>query len=188
MSEDVIKIVVDDSELDIALAKAKELASIGTRITGTPDISRGTRRLHVDLEDIVDLESEAVDAIPDFLRTFGSTDLPGVNRELRLILGQIPGMRNLVTSYFRLKRIQRSVGIAIEDETSLGSALLQPQMVLTLIATAILLIQSIATYYKRLKIEERNYERLIRSYKELSHKEFTRIRKEEKNTRRRFPG
>ena len=188
MSEDTIIVHVDDTELDMAIAKAQQLTAIGAGITGTTDISKGTTKLYNEWNAFLRLQEQAQSNIPDFLRAFGQTDLPSINREARLIINQIPGLNRATDAYFRLKRVQRSVGIAVEDQTSLGSALLHPQMLLTLVATAILLLGAINTYYKGLKIEKRNYERLIRSYKDLTHAEFQEILKQEKNTRRRFPG
>lgn len=188
MSEDTIIVHVDDTELDMAIAKAQQLTAIGTQITGTRDLPKGTRQLWSDWNSFLHLQEQTQSNIPDILRAFGETNLPSINRELRLIANQVPGMDRTIDAYFRLKRVQRSVGIAIEDQTSLGAALLHPQMLLTLIATAILLIGAIKTYYRGLKIEERNYERLIRSYKDLTHAEFQTTLKQEKNARRRFPG
>lgn len=175
MSEDTIKVPVDTTELDIAIAKAKQLIAIGTTITGTRDLPRGTKKLWRDWTAFLALQERAESKIPNILRKFGETDLPGINRELRLILGQIPGVRTLISDYFRLKRIQRSVGIATEEAKVLRDVLTHPQFILTMVATLILMMKAVATYMERAKREKREYEEFLRREKGLTRREFESI-------------
>ncbi len=93
-------------------------------------------------------------------KTFGRADplkssLPTINREMRVILGRIPGMREAIQLLFRAKRLERGLLLRALGE---GSA----QLYLTLIATAVVLIQQIQAHQRRLEKTQRDYETLIR--------------------------
>ena len=75
MAEEPIIIEIDDSQLDAALMKLDLLGTKASGILGGG--GRGGKKL--------------------------DTVLPGINRELRLILGQVPGMREAMRYYFILK-------------------------------------------------------------------------------------
>jgi len=176
MSEDVIKVEIDDSELDMAIAKAKQLIAIGAT---APALQLGTKSPQKLMSEWRGLErswSQLTSDIPQALRNFGEADLPSVNRELRLILGQIPGVRILINDYFRLKRIQRSIGVAVDESRMLRDVLSNPQFVLTMVATMILILKSIMTYFEKLKRERLLYEEFLRRERGLSKREFDMIR------------
>jgi len=184
MSEDdIIRVRIDDTDLDRALIKVNQIILKGTQLTGTSNITSGSKKLWSDWRAFNGLMDQTESKVPKILQAFGAANLPTVNRELRLILGQIPGMRDIMDDYFQLKRLQRGVGIATAEGT-----LLSPTLIMTLIAVAVQLLTTIRAWNERIRIEKRQQERLIRSYKELSHKEYTEIIKTEKNNRRRFPG
>ncbi len=129
MSEsDVIKVTIDDSELDAALAKIQQIVALSEEATATAGATGGDVK-----------------------------GLPGINRELRLILGQIPGMRQAIQVYFRLSRMVR--GFQAGDV----------QMYLTLIATAILVLNQIMSYQKRVEQERKQYEAWVRRERKISH-------------------
>lgn len=165
---DEIKVPIDDTEVDIAIAKLQQLISLSTQAFETPSIKKGAGMTQQEFKELsTDLW---------VINQLKEKDLPSINRELRLILGQIPGMREGISLYFRIKRLAR------------GFELGEWQLYLSLLATAVLLIRTIMEYQRRLKLEEKNYERLIREYKDISHKEFQEMYKQEKSSRRRFPG
>ena len=172
MSEDVIKVSLDSTELDIEIAKAKQLISLYTQMTGKPDIVSGIKKPLKDTMQLNRLLEETSSESVLFLRQVGEADLPGVNRELRLILGQIPGMRMLIADYFRLKRIQRSVGIATEEAKVLRDVLTNPQLILTMVATLIIVMKSITNYFEKVKREKLEYEEFLRREKGLTRREF----------------
>ena len=133
MSEsDVIKVTIDDSELDAALAKIQQIVTLSAEATGTGAGATGG----------------------------GVTGLPGINRELRLILGQLPGMREAIQVYFRLSRAMR--GFQKGDMA----------LYLTVLATAILVFKQAIIYYERIKREEREYGEFIRRERKLSKREY----------------
>ena len=115
------------------------------------------------------------------LAAMGATDLPGVNRELRLILGQAPGMRSLIMAYFRIKRLQRGLGQFVETGASLNLSL-------TLIATAIILLKSAISYQQNIERQQRDYEMFIRRERGWTHQEFVKGRNESEEFYRSLPG
>jgi len=176
MSEDEIRVGVDTTEIDDAIARTKQLASLSISTTGSPDLTRGIKRTAKETLRTQRLLGQMTSDIPRFLDQVGEADLPSVNRELRLILGQSPEMRRLIGQYFRLKRIQRSVGAATKEAPMLSAILTNPQLVLTLVATLIIIMKSVATYFARLKRERIAYEEFLRREKGLSKREFDYLR------------
>jgi len=133
MSEsDVIKVTIDDSELDAALAKIQQIVTLSAEATGTGAGATGG----------------------------GVTGLPGINRELRLILGQLPGMREAIQVYFRLSRAMR--GFQKGDMA----------LYLTVLATAILVFKQAITYLESVEREKQEYAEFIRRERRLSKREY----------------
>ena len=93
------------------------------------------------------------------------SSLPSINRELRLILGQAPGMRNLIQMLFRAKRLERGLLLKKLGEGS-------TQLYLTLIATAIVLIRTIQRHERRVEAAEKRFEMMVRRAKGWTHEEF----------------
>ena len=79
----------------------------------------------------------------------GTADLPTINRELRLIAGQVPGLREAIAYWYRIRRLQRGVVV--------GGA----SFYLTLIATAIVLLKKVQQYQRDIERREREYESRI---------------------------
>ena len=100
--------------------------------------------------------------------------LPSINREARLILGQLPGMREAIQLLFRAKRLERGLLIRAAGEGSMG-------LYLTLIATAIILIQQIQQHQRRLEQAQRDYENRIRRARGWTQEEFIRGRRDWEN-------
>lgn len=86
--------------------------------------------------------------------------LPTINRELRLILSQVPGLREAISYWFRIRRLARGVDI--------GGV----QLYLTLLATFIILFKQVQAYQDRLDRRQREYERRIRQARGWTHEEF----------------
>jgi hypothetical protein len=150
MAEEII-ISIDDSELDMALLKLDLLAGAADKV-----ISGGGRGKKLDLV------------------------LPGINRELRLILGQVPGMRDAMRAYFALKRVERGKAYLRLGETF--------PALLTAIATAVLLIRSLQQHMRTVERNRLDYERLIRKARGWTHDEFVRGRNEWQEYRKSMPG
>lgn len=178
MAEERIIVDVDDSALDDAIAKAKQLITLSVSATGSSDLTRGIKRTATETLRTQRLLGQMTSDIPRFLDEVGEADLPSVNRELRLILGQSPAMRRLISLYFRIKRDQRAIGIATKEATMLSDILTNPQLILTTIATLILLLKAASTYFARLKRERIAYEEFLRREKGLSKREFDYLRSE----------
>ena len=148
MTEERIMIEIDDSQLDAALLKLDLLGTKASGIIGAG--GRGGKKL--------------------------DTKLPGINRELRLILGQIPGLREAMMYYFRIKRLERGLAVG-------GT-----QFYLTIIATAILLIRELQQHQRRIERERVALEMLIRKSRGWTHDEYERGRAQWEEYARRMPG
>lgn len=170
MAEERIIIEVDDSELDMALAKAKQLASIGTQITGTPNISTGLKQVKQQSSDLVFTLTPVTDEMEILqyrLAQLGMIDLPSFNREMRVIAGTVPGAREAIQVFFRLKRAQMAVREVIETGT-----LLTPNLILTLVATMTLVARSVWKYYMMIERDKREYEKMVRQFRGWTKEEF----------------
>jgi len=90
--------------------------------------------------------------------------LPGIDRNMRVILGRIPGMREAIQMYFRVRYLERGIEkIPTEGFTFLG---------LTLLATAIILFQRAMQFKEDIERDRENYERLVRESLDISYKEY----------------
>lgn len=147
MAEEPIIIEIDDSQLDVALMK---LDLLGTKASGIVGAGGGRKPL--------------------------DTTLPGINRELRLILGQVPGLRQAMMYYFRIKRLER------------GMAVGGTQFYLTIIATAIVLLRELQQHQRRVERQEVDLEMLIRKSRGWTHDEYERGRAQWEEYAKRMPG
>lgn len=93
--------------------------------------------------------------------------LPGINRELRLILGQIPGMREAMRTYFAMKRVERGTAYFKIGET--GPA------ILTAVATILLLAQMNQRRIKELERAEQRREAWIRRERGLTKEGYDKL-------------
>lgn len=149
MSEsDVIKVTIDDSELDAALAKIYQINALITEAAGTGGGTTGGE----------------------------AKGLPGINREMRLILGQLPGMREAMQVYFRISRLAR--GFEKGDMS----------MILVTVATFILLLQKYIEYTKQVEQKKLQYEAYIRRERKIDHDEFVVLKAQWENMARNRPG
>lgn len=149
MTEEPIIIEIDDSQLDVALMK---LDLLGTKASEALGGGTGGRAAKL------------------------GTVLPGINRELRLILGQMPGLRQAMQYYFRIKRLER------------GMAVGGTQFYLTIVATAIVLIRQLQQHQQRVDRQKMDLEMLIRRSRGWTHDEYERGRAQWEEYTRRMPG
>jgi len=177
-ADERIIIEVDTTELDEAIAKAKQLIATSITATGVPNIGTGVKRQKTETERMKRLLGKVSSDIPRFLDEIGEKDLPSINREMRLIVGQNRGLRQIVSSYFRIKRDQRAIGIATKEAKMLSDVLTNPQLILTTIATLIILVKWAHTYFVRLKNERFAYEEFIRKEMRLTKREYDYITSE----------
>lgn len=181
MSEERIVIVVDDAELDMAIAKLKQAISLSTRTPAIRDLTKSPRTAMKEWRELEKVWSTLVAKEPGLLEKFGTADLPSINRNLRVILGQIPGMRQLIQYYFRVSWLQKSVGKFVEAGTVMP-------LVLTLLATAIILFRQAEMHQRRAKLQAERYELYVRKAKSWTHDEFTKGTKEWESYARSLPG
>jgi len=115
------------------------------------------------------------------VRTFGgkapdlAKRLPRLNRELRIILGRLPGMRQLLSLYTRAERMERGL--------ILGGF----EMYLAAITTLLVLIRQWQMHQKRIEQETRKYELMVRRARGWTHEEFVKGTKEWENYLRGLP-
>jgi len=158
-----LKIEVDDAELDAAIAKLKQALSLSQTTLGTPNINKGmktvaksTGQLQFTLRPV----TSQMELLRYKMGTLGVDDMPGLNREMRIILGQIPGMREAMRLYFNVKRLGR--GVAGADM----------QLTLSLLATGLLLLKFVLDQQRRIEQKQRNYESFIRRERGVSSKQW----------------
>ena len=152
MTEEPIIIEIDDSQLDVALMKLDLLGTKASAIIGTE--GRGGTKLDI--------------------------ALPGINRELRLILGQVPGLRNIMRYYFAIKRLERGKAYLKIGETL--------PALLTVVATAIIVLRELQQYQRRIEREKTDLEMLIRKSRGWTHDEYVRGQSLWEEYRKGMPG
>ena len=109
------------------------------------------------------------------VKTFGgkapdvAKRLPRLNRELRIILGRLPGMRELLALYTRAERMERGL--------ILGGF----ELYLALITTVLILAKQFQIHQRRLERAQREYENTIRRARGWTHEEFVRGRQDWEN-------
>ena len=157
MTERII-IEVDDTALDEALAKLQQAVALSQTALGTPNIQQGSRNLMGEWRQLE--KSWSLWLTESEQGGFSAKDLPTINRELRIILGQIPGMREAMRLYFNLKRVAR--GLEVGEVT----------MVLSLLATAVVLLQRIQAMQSNIERREREQERRIRQARGFTHEQY----------------
>ena len=107
--------------------------------------------------------------------------LPGINREARILLGQVPGMRQAMQVYFRMRRVMHGYNQYLEGE-GLGT------LYLTLAATAVLLLQQVLAMQRRIRQDQQQYEAWIRRSRNLTHDQYVDLQKEWQSYSRGRPG
>ena len=90
----------------------------------------------------------------------GTADLPSINRNLRIILSRIPGMRTALRLYTRLEQTQ--LGIARGG--------IHPYM--AVLTTLLVLYREISLMLKKIERAEKEREMMIRRYRGFTHDEY----------------
>jgi len=183
-AEGLITIAIDDTALQLYIAELRQAINMSQEALGTRSVTRGIAQVKKDADALQFTLTPVIDQneiLMHQMAQLGATDLPGVNRELRLILGQIPGVRGLIASYFRLKRLQMGLGKFIETGESLN-------LTLTLIATAIIILKWAMSYQEKIDRQQRDYELFIRRERGWTQQEFDRGRANWEEFYRGMPG
>jgi hypothetical protein len=92
--------------------------------------------------------------------------MPHIDRNMRVILSRIPGMREAIQYYNRLLWIQKG----IEAIPSGGYFLL----IMTLIATTLILMDKITRLQEQIRRQQEELERRIRKARDWSHEDYVR--------------
>ena len=164
-----IRIDVDDADVDIAIAKLQQAVTLQGMITrgGLGGTRGGTRTLMAEWRAF----EKSASGISKFtteltlLQKVAGADLPTINRDLRVLFGQVPGMRGVMQLLFRIKRLQRGVGKLEETGAMLP-------LTLSLLATAIILFQQAKRYFDAIERDKRERETLIRRGRGFTHEEY----------------
>lgn len=168
MAEDTIVVNIEEN-LSSLLLRIQAVRSTALGTLGTGNIQRGIQTAQRDAEQLqytLIPVTDQMELMRYELATLGVTDLPGINREMRIILGQIPGMREAMRLVFNIKRLGR--GLAGADFT----------LFLSLLATAIILIKSITQRLAEIERRERERDRWIRQVSGLTREEYDKKLKE----------
>jgi len=172
MAEGRIIIDVDDTALQIYIAELRQAINLSQQAFGTTSVTRGITTTKKQADDLVFSlipVTDEMNVLTYQMAQMGLATLPGVNRELRLILGQIPGMSTIIRQYFNIKRLQRGLG----DFITTGGGM---QLTLSLIATAILLLRMVQQHQKNIERQQRDYELFIARERGWTHQEFVKGR------------
>jgi len=169
---DIIKVLIDDTELDRALFKANQIILKEGKIMGGKT-TLSSRKLWSDWRAFSDSFDEQDRKL--------TSQLPGINREARILLGQVPMMREAMTVYFRMRRLMHGYNQYLEGE-GLGT------LYLTLAATAVLLLQQVLAMQRRIRQDQQQYEAWIRRSRNLTHDQYVDLQKEWQSYSRGRPG
>ena len=167
-TDDSIKVEIDDTELDAHLAKLQMAMSLSSQAFGTKDVLKGAKSSKQEIKEL----REGL----DIATMLNEQNLPGINRELRLILGQLPGARQAIQAYFRLKRLVRGFDIG------------GWQMYVTLIATAIIILKAVMEHQKKIERRQQEYENYIRKERGLTKEQYDSLMKTWQSYFRSSPG
>jgi len=100
--------------------------------------------------------------------------LPSINRELRVMLGQLPGMRNVVQLYFLVRRQERAYRIA--TDASIKPELGMMPLLLGTLANVLILWGQVKIALDRLKRQEDEFKNFVMKTRNLTLEEFDRER------------
>lgn len=167
-----VKIDVDDVEVDMAIAKLKLAVSLQGQLTGVTGTRRDPRAQVREWDSLMKTWSMWVESERQLgaLEKFAKMDLPTVNREMRVLLGQVPGARQAIQYYFRLRRLQRAAELATGATPAFGP------LWITILATAVILLTQVQRSHKqwerRVREDRREYEDMFREGLDITHAEW----------------
>jgi len=153
LAEERIVVRVDDTEVDMAIAKLKQAVTLAT--TSFP-VASGELSDFASFWDKIGKDMKAVEAETGF----SVKDLPSINREQRILLGQIPGMRQAMRLYFNVKRLGRGLeagGISLY---------------LSVAVTALMIALAVLDAQKNIQRKQLEYDAFLRRERGLSLLEF----------------
>ena len=153
MAEERIVVRVDDTEVDMAIAKLKQAVTLAS--TSFP-VSSGELSDFAAFWDKIGKDMKAVEAETGF----SVNDLPSINREQRILLGQIPGMRQAMRLYFNVKRLARGL--------ELGGI----NLYLSVAVTALMITLAVLDAQKRTERKQLEYDAFLRRERGLSLLDF----------------
>ena len=113
-----------------------------------------------ELESVIGTMRPITGEIEKLRYRMGTTDLPTINRELRLIAGQVPMLREAIAYWYRIRRLQRGIVVG-----GMG-------FYLTIIATAIVLLKEVQQHQQRIERREKEYEALVKRYRGFTQAEY----------------
>ena len=176
-------ITVDDAALNDALAKIAAAKLSGGQGGGVDETTRRLNELNKKINDTRKAAREA---------GINLEDLPVMNRDMRLLLGQmnIPGFREFSSGFFQTRRGVRAAQMSREAQ-ALNAAGLAPEVakqlsIQSMIGYAALIlyvVNLIYNFYKQLIKEIENsriqYEDMIRRNQDINHREYMALSKEQ---------
>lgn len=169
MAEDTIVVNIDATQLSAILLQFQTIRSASLGTLGTSNVQRGIQATRRDAEQLQYTLTPVTDQM-EFMRyelaTLGVDSLPGINREMRIILGQIPGMREAMRLIFNIKRLGR--GLAGAD---FG-------LFLSILASIIILLKSIFNRISLIERQQRERDRWIRQVSGMTREEYDKKLKE----------
>jgi len=185
MAEERIIIDIDDSSVDIAIAKLQMYLSLSQQSLGTRNVIQGakkTQRATEQLQFRLIPVTDEMAVLRYRLAQLGMKDLPSLNREMRVILGTIPGMRQAMQGYFGFKREYTAIGATIE------TGVVGPGLILATLTTIILLLRTFESQMKRIRQKQQEQDRWIRRTTGMYREEYDRKRKLWEHYARSKPG
>jgi len=158
--------------MDAAIEKLREYTALAESSLGEKDVTRGARKATREVKELEFFMRPVTDEM-EILRfqmatLVGTPNIPTMNREMRIILGQLPGMRTAIQQMFRLKRLQREMGMTITTGVpTMG-------LYLTIIATMIIIMRGVLQQMRQMQRRQREQRRWIRNTMGLSREEYDR--------------
>ena len=109
--------------------------------------------------------------------------LPGINRELRLILGRFPGMRQAIQAYFRVKRLE----MGLTSEATFAESITSFQGILTIVATLIIYIEALRRRHDKMEKAQKDLEAFIKRERGVNREGYIRLLADWQKTLRGVP-
>jgi len=154
MAEERIVVRVDDTEVDMAIAKLKQAVTLAS--TSFP-VATGELSDFAAFWDKIGKDMKAVETETGF----SIKDLPSINREQRILLGQLPGMRQAMRVYFNVKRL--AMGLEMGGIT----------LYLGIAVAALITAQQVLSAQKRIERKQSEYDAFLRRERGLTMVEFS---------------
>ena len=154
---DRIYIDIDLTALDAALNRLEQAMGAGGVASARGVTGMGDAVLS---DELIRKQSSYIEGMID--DQYSRRILPAVNRDVRLIIGRIPGMSELLSAGFAGRRLERGVAIG------------GPTMYLALAATVLMLWNMSQQHSKQIEQLNKSYEQAVRSITGIGEKEYQR--------------